>query len=424
MANRWWRIGVTMLLGLFVAYLDRSNLSIGLPSMAKDLGFSGARFSVTSSLVLTVFNIGYAVANVFGGLAPRRLDPKITLVIMVALWSVSVVLTGFVTSVALLLVYRIVLGVAEGAYWPQQSRIAHTWFRPEELTKANSIIQYHGQFLSLALGFAILTPLYDALGWPPLFFITGGIGLVVIVPLFLVALRTPKPGTAAAEPAGVPERREGEPRPKLTLASLGGPKFLLVVFSYLTNGMIFWGATLWMPLVVSSLGFHGLMQGFGSGLPYLAAVVLAIPMAMLSDRTGRRTTIAALGLIVAGVLLVILPEVGGPVAKLILIICAIGFYASSFSPNIWAIIQSTVDPRAIGPAAGIVNGIGAGLGGVLAGWLVGLLHARSDSYLPGFVAIGAIAVLGGLSLVVYGRLASSAARTGAGSRGGLPARAG
>jgi MFS family permease len=420
MANRWWRIGATMLLGLFVAYLDRSNLSIGLPSMSKDLGFAGAQFSVTSSLVLTVFNVGYAVANVFGGFATRRFDPKITLVTMVILWSVSVVLTGFVTSVALLVVYRIVLGVAEGAYWPQQSRIAHMWFRQDELTKANSIIQYHGQFLSLALGFAVLTPLYDALGWPPLFFVTGGIGLVVIVPLFIIALRAPKQGEGA--PVGVPEQPAGEPRPKLTLASFGGTKFLLVVFAYLTNGMIFWGATLWMPLVVSSLGFHGLMQGFGSGLPYLAAVVLAIPMSMLSDRTGKRAGIAALGLIVAGVLLVILPEVGSPVGKLVLIICSIGFYAACFSANIWAIIQSTVDPRAIGPAAGIVNGVGAGLGGVLAGWLVGLLHAHTNSYLPGFVAIGVIVVLGGLSLVLYGRLAASEARTGTASVGELPAR--
>jgi hypothetical protein len=115
--------------------------------------------------------------------------------------------------------------------------------------------------------------------------------------------------------------------------------------------------------------------------------------------------------------------VGSPAGKLVLIICAIGFYAASFSPNIWTIIQSTVDPWAIGPASGIVNGIGAGLGGVLAGWLVGLLYAQSGSYLPGFVAIGAIAVLGGLSLVLYGRLAASSAR-GAASVRGLSARAG
>ena len=84
----------------------------------------------------------------------------------------------------------------------------------------------------------------------------------------------------------------------------------------------------------------------------------------------------------------------------------LGYYASSFTPNIWAIIQSTVDRTAIGPAAGIVNGIGAGIGGVLSGWIVGLLKSSTGSYLPGFVVLGIISVLGGLSLIVYGRLAS------------------
>lgn len=40
----------------------------GLPSIAQDFGFGGANFAVTSSLVLTTFLVGYAVANVFGGI--------------------------------------------------------------------------------------------------------------------------------------------------------------------------------------------------------------------------------------------------------------------------------------------------------------------------------------------------------------------
>lgn len=391
-----------MLVGLFVAYLDRSNLSIGLPSVASELGFAGHRFSVVSSLVLTAFSIGYGVANVLGGVATRRLSPKRTLITMVIIWSVSVVLTGFVTSVAVLVVYRVLLGLAEGTYWPQQSRIASAWFREKELTRANSVIQYHGQYLSLAIGFAILTSLYTAFGWHTLFFLTGGLGLVIITPLFLAVLKDAPDGETAPVSAPQPEQAARE---RLTLGALGGPRFILIVFSYLTNGMLFWGVTLWLPLAVVSLGFHGLMRGFGSGLPYLAAVLLAIPMTAISDRTGRRSVIAALGLIVAGALLVLLPEVTSPVGRLILIICAVGFYASSFTPNIWAIIQSTVKPSAIGPAAGIVNGIGSGGGGILAGWLVGLLHGSTGSYLPGFAVLGVLGVLGGLSLAAYGRLA-------------------
>ncbi|VEB51072.1 Vesicular glutamate transporter 3 VGluT3, Solute carrier family 17 member 8 [Salmonella enterica subsp. enterica] len=54
-----------------------------------------------------------------------------------------------------ILICRLVLGITEGIYWPQQSRFASDWFSDKERTQANSIIQYYGQFLALGLGFMI-----------------------------------------------------------------------------------------------------------------------------------------------------------------------------------------------------------------------------------------------------------------------------
>ena len=97
-------------------------------------------------------------------------------------------MTGFLQSVFLLLAFRFILGVTEGVYWPQQSRFARAWFSTHELTRANSIIQYYGQFMALALGFIILTPVYDAFGWRVLFYIG-------VLPAFLgvvVAFKVPE----------------------------------------------------------------------------------------------------------------------------------------------------------------------------------------------------------------------------------------
>jgi MFS family permease len=307
------------------------------------------------------------------------------------------VLTGWAGSIAMLLACRLVLGVAEGVYWPQQSRFARGWFAHDELTKANSLIQYYGQFLALAIGFLVLTPLYDALGWRALFFMTGGIGLVLIVPLYAALLKRKKdaPFLATASPS--------QARQRLTLTALGGPPFLLLVFSYIAQGMLFWGVTLWIPLAVHSLGFTGTAQAIGSALPYVASVVLAIPMSYVSDRTGKRVLIAALGLLIPGVLLILLPQMESGVAKLGLITAALGFYTASYTPNIWSIVQASVAPEAVGSAAGIVNGLGAGGGGTLAGFLVGLLYRSTGSYIWGFVALGGLSVLGGLAVLAYGR---------------------
>src|SRR5690349_18498736 len=83
-SGRWLRIGVPLLIGLFVAYLDRSNLSVGLKNVSNDLGFAGAEFPETSSLVLTAFLFGYLFANFFGGLITYRIDTKTVLTVTVA----------------------------------------------------------------------------------------------------------------------------------------------------------------------------------------------------------------------------------------------------------------------------------------------------------------------------------------------------
>lgn len=395
MRSPWLRIGGTLMLGMFISYIDRTNLSVTLKEVASDLGFSGADFATTSSLVLTAFLIGYIVANISGGIFTTRYDPKTIAIGMMALWSVATLATGFASTVMLLVACRFVLGVAEGIYWPQQSRFVRLWFTPSELTRANSLIHYYGQFLALGLGFIILTPLHALMGWRNLFFLCGGIGLLIMVPLYARVLLNTRD-------APVQQEKVAPRQARLTRADFGGLSFVLLIVTYLTQGMLFWGITLWIPMAVSSLGFSGWSAALASALPYLLAVVLAIPMSWLSDKTGKRILIASLGLLIPGAMLLVLPLVQSGMMKMTLITLAMGYYASSFTPNIWSIIQSSVRPHAVGAAAGIVNGLGAGGGGTLAGFMVAILYARAGSYTSGFALLGALVIVGGISLLAFG----------------------
>jgi hypothetical protein len=69
-----------------------------------------------------------------------------------------------------------------------------------------------------------------------------------------------------------------------------------------------------------------------------------------------------------------------------------------------SILAPTVEPDAVGPAAGIMNGLGAGGGGTIAGFLVGMINAATGSYMSGFMVLGGFVILGGLALLIYGRL--------------------
>jgi MFS family permease len=59
--SKWWNIGGSLMVGLFVAYFDRTNLSVSLPQLSRDMGFAGDSFAVTSSWALTIFLMGYAL---------------------------------------------------------------------------------------------------------------------------------------------------------------------------------------------------------------------------------------------------------------------------------------------------------------------------------------------------------------------------
>jgi len=406
--SKWLDIGATLMVGLFVAYIDRTNLSVGIQAVAKDLGFAGDAFAVTASWALTIFLVGYAFANVLGGFLTSRLDPKVVVTVMFAIWSIATLIAGFTNSLVVLLACRCILGVAEGIYWPQQSRFVHAWFAEGERTKANALIQYYGQYLALALGYMILLPIFNAFGWRVLFYITGGIGLVAIVPLYLAKLRP------ATEAPHQPDRNAA-PKSVYSLAAFGGPAFFFLLITYFTQAMMFWGITLWIPLTTKSLGFEGFSQALATAAPYVAAVLFAIPIARISDRTGKRILIATLGLLIPGVMMMALPFVDSAIAKLALITVGLGYYAASFTPNIWTILQANVAPEAVGPASGVMNGLGAGGGGTIAGFLVGMLKARTGDYTVGFIVLGALVFVGGLSLIVYGRLTSGKAKQEAAS---------
>lgn len=401
--KRWITVGLLLAVGLFVAYLDRSNLSIGIHGVARDLDFEGDAFPAISSLMLTAFLWGYLVSNLLGGVLTARFDAKWILLITVLGYSVCTLLIGFTHDVTTLIILRVGVGIFEGFYWPQQFRLAKAWFDESEMSRASAMIQYYGQYFALALGFFVMTPVYAALDWRPLFWILGAIGIVVIVPLYAFYLRS-QPGASLFAPLRIATDKQSGPRERFTFSSLGGWKFVLIVFSYFTNGMLFWGITLFLPQTVATFELNPTLSGLAAATPYLVSLVLTIPMIAISDKTGKRGSIAVSGLIVGGVLIACLPFTSDPILEFILISLGLGYFTAAYTPNIWAIAVTRLSSSAVGPATGIINGFGAGGGGIVAGALVGALLAATGSYFTGFAVLGLAAIAGGLALAVYVRL--------------------
>jgi sugar phosphate permease len=82
----------------------------------------GPRFPVISSWALTIFLISYAFANWRHCNTALRSEAGGDLVF--AIWSLATIVVGLSRSLTILLICRLIRGVADGVYWPQQSRFA------------------------------------------------------------------------------------------------------------------------------------------------------------------------------------------------------------------------------------------------------------------------------------------------------------
>ncbi|MBZ3655696.1 MFS transporter [Salmonella enterica subsp. enterica serovar Senftenberg] len=221
---KWLRIGATLMFGLLLLILTVLIFPLRYLRL-HDLNIDGA----TASIVLTIFLIGYAFSNIFG-VFTQRYDPKNSHSDGANLVDCDR-FVGFTSSVYVILICRLVLGITEGIYWPQQSRFASDWFSDKERTQANSIIQYYGQFPALG-------PIYD--------FVSAGCCLRLAKCFYYHWCdRHCCCGSTlynnAKKQEEAPYYRAPAPTEKLNLPRIAGRNpFLLLIFTYITQGMLFW----------------------------------------------------------------------------------------------------------------------------------------------------------------------------------------
>jgi MFS family permease len=134
-------IAVLLFVSVVINYLDRANLSVAAPQLAKDLGFDDAQ----KGWILAAFGWTYAALQVPGGWLVDKFPPRILYPLAIALWSLATVGLGFVGSVAGLIGLRLLVGALEAPSYPINSRVVTTWFpERERATAGDHVHRGHG----------------------------------------------------------------------------------------------------------------------------------------------------------------------------------------------------------------------------------------------------------------------------------------
>lgn len=402
--TRWWILILISLMYL-ICYMDRSNISVAQPEIAKQFHLSKSAMG----LVLAAFTWAYALGQVPAGWLGDRFGAKKVLTVIMSWWSVAAMMTGAAAGLVSLFGARFLLGLGEAGAFPVASRGMWLWFPRSERGRIQGVTHFFSRFAVAVTPF-VAGSIMIAFGWRAIFYIFGSLGVLWAIAFnFLYRnrpedLRYVNPAELAVIRGGDSSTRpalERQPAPWKRILLAPNMWFVAVgyaCFFFGTNFYLTWYPTYLREhrhLSLTSLGFWG-------SLPLFAGMAGDIFGGALSDRIFKRTNsarfarrvVAAPGFFLAGLFLI-------PAALTSEAVTSILCLAASFFCLEWVIGPAWAVPMDIGgqfsgTVTGIMNMVGA-LGGSLAAIVYGTLFGRGLWVTPFYVS----AVVLGLGALIW-----------------------
>lgn len=187
-----WAAIVVMMATSFVLVVAEFLPPSLLPAMAASLGITEGQAGQT--VTVTAF-VGFLTAPTIGVLVPR-LDRRLLLVILAAAAALSSAIVAVAPGFVLLLLARLLLGAALGAFWAMSIAIAARLSQPRHLGRAIMLVNT-GTTVATVAGVPLGTYLGSILDWRLIF-----AGVAVVTALVAIALRLVLPRVAPGASSG------------------------------------------------------------------------------------------------------------------------------------------------------------------------------------------------------------------------------
>jgi len=408
-----WQVALTLMVTLFVGYLDRMNISLALPLIAQQYGWSTEQTRMLGGRLLTVFYVGYGLANLLLSPLGARFGPRRSLLLVVALWSVFTAMGALLSaSLTALMATRVLLGLSEGIHFPMMNMLTKRWFPPQERARANSVWM-GGLLLAVCLAPVMLIPLMHAFGWTRGFLVLAAAGPLVSLPLvWRYVYDTPDthPRMSAEEACFIAagnatEAADAAPGWRTVLRTMTRPTVLLMMLTGMLYNVVSVGLSLWLPtyfVTAKGLPYEDLV--YATSLPYVAGVIGLAVWSTLGDHTNHRAWLGAIGFVGGGLSIWAALTVPGVAASIAAFTGAV-FCISAFSACEFSLVQRVLPAPLVGPCAGIYNGlttmIGGGAGPVV---VAGIIGSGAESSPAGVMAAVVVCGLSAMLLLVIGRV--------------------
>lgn len=385
-----WRLCALLFLATTLNYLDRQTVSILAPTLQHDLHFD----NVALGWLFAVFYYSYTFAQVAVGPLLDRSHLRWAYGAAVLLWSIVSAMTGLVTGFAGLIVFRLLLGVAEAANWPGASRIVAGALEPRERSLGNGMFTSGtsvGALTAPALTFAIATQF----GWRWAFVVIGALGIVWFA---IWVLSTGKPQLEPIWQYAPAEQPPRESVSRTLLQVVRSPRFVpVVIVAVLINPFLYFSVN-WLPTYFAQqrgltpgaeLGWilTAIYLGLGLGNFLCGAAVLALTRRGYALFAAQRTVFLLATVPLAACAAV--PFVALPPAIVILVAVNIGL--GVWTATYLTMVQGVL-PSNVSTSLGVLSGCGS-LAGALAMWAVGKVTHETGSFVVPMVVFAIAGVI-------------------------------
>lgn len=270
---------VLMVMVAGVAAADRLSFNILSPLIMAEFGISNGVIGALTS----AFSLAMAIsAMAVGWLFKHQSNHKAMLVVAVLCFSVSAMLGGLVTSLGLLVLTRIAMGLSEGPVFPFAQSILVRESSPHRRAFNNSMTQTFGGMLVGAFVAPILLGyLAQSLGWRGAFLIIGIPGMILAGLILLLVRDHPAPASGEAALA----------EPAAGAAPPAGARRNVTVCILIGVGLVTWliAQSAFLPLyLMNERGYDVLAMTRIMSMAGLGGVVGSVILAAIADRVGRK----------------------------------------------------------------------------------------------------------------------------------------
>jgi D-galactonate transporter len=384
-------------IGYFIAYLDRVNLSFAALEMNKELGFSATVYGAGAGM----FFISYFLLETPSNLIMVRMGARRWLARIMITWGVISGSMAFVNGETSFYVIRFLFGAAEAGFFPGIMFFL-TLFFPAKYRGHMVGIFMAAAPVSAVIGAPVSTlilGIHEFLGFHgwQLVFIFEAIPALILGVVTLYYLQD-DPAQAhwldEDERSWLVSRQAAERRQRQAVQDLSvmqvlfNPRVLTLGVAAFSIAYSIYGIVYFLPQIVKQFGLTNMQTGLVSAIPFAIGAVGMIWYGKRSDRLLERRSHTSIALMITALGLMMTALTPNPVVRLAALSVA-SFGAFAVLPVFWSMPTAFLSGAAAAAGVAYINSI-ANIAGFVGPFLMGWLRDISGNFDSGLLMIAVV----------------------------------